>query len=64
METIHIGDSIKFKAPTRNSNKAVWRKVNGFWGDTNMPTVRFEGWSDFAVKIHEIIEVDKTQGIL
>jgi hypothetical protein len=58
METIQIGDSIKFKAPTRNSNKAVWRKVNGFFGYTTMPTVRFEGWSNFAVRLNEIIDVD------
>jgi len=59
MKTIQVGDIIKFKAPTRNSNKAVWRKVNGFYGNTGMPTVRFEGWASFVVKIHEIIEVDK-----
>jgi hypothetical protein len=59
METIQIGDSIKFKAPTRNSNKAVWRKVNGFFGYTTMPTVRFEGWSNFVVRLNEIIDVDK-----
>ncbi len=59
MEAIQIGDSIKFKAATRNSCKAVWRKVNGFYGNTSMPTVRFEGWASFVVKMHEIIEVDK-----
>ena len=59
METIQIGDSIKFKAPTRNSNKAVWRKVNGFFGYTTMPTVRFECWPAFVVRLNEIIDVDK-----
>jgi hypothetical protein len=59
MVTIQIGDSIKFKAPTRNSNKAVWRKVNGFFGHTTMPTVRFEGWSAFVVRLGEVLEVEK-----
>jgi hypothetical protein len=56
---IKIGDRIKFKSPTRNGSFSTWRKVNGFWGNTNMPTVRFEGWSNFAVKIHEIIDIEK-----
>ena len=56
---IEIGDRIKFKAATRNSYKAVWRKVNGFWGNTSMPTVRFEGWSNFAVRLGEVLEVEK-----
>ena len=59
MKTIQIGDSIKFKAVTRNSNKAVWRKVNGFFGYTTMPTVRFEGWSAFVVRLGEVLEVEK-----
>ncbi len=59
-DTIEIGDRIKFKSATRNSNNAVWRRVLGFWGDTSMPTVRYEGWSDFVVKLSEIIEIEKT----
>ena len=55
---IKVGDRIKFKAATRNSYNAVWRQVNGFWGNTSMPTVRFEGWSNFAVKISEVIEIE------
>ena len=56
---IEIGDRIKFKSATRNSNNAVWRKVNGFWPNTSMPTVRFEGWSNFAVRLGEVLEVEK-----
>jgi hypothetical protein len=59
IEKIEVGDRIKFKAATRNSYNAVWRKVNGFWADTSMPTVRYEGWSDFAVRLGEVIEVEK-----
>ena len=59
VEKIEVGDRIKFKAATRNSFNPVWRRVNGFWGNTSMPTVRFEGWSDFAVRLGEIIEVEK-----
>ena len=59
IEKIEVGDRIKFKAATRNSNNTVWRKVNGFWPDTSMPTVRFEGWSNFAVRLGEVIEVEK-----
>lgn len=54
---IEVGDRITFKACTRYSNNKVTRKVNGFWGSTDSPTVRYEGWSDFAVKPSEIIEV-------
>ena len=56
---IEIGDRIKFKSATRGSNNTVWRKVNGFWADTPMPTVRYEGWSNFAVRLGEVIEVEK-----
>ena len=54
---IEVGDSITFKACTRHSNNKVTRKVNGFWGSTDSPTVRYEGWSDFAVRPSEIMEV-------
>ncbi len=59
MKTIQIGDRIKFKAVCRWSTKAVWRKVNGFWGQTGMPTVRFDGCPNFAVRITEIVDVEK-----
>ena len=56
---IKIGDRIKFKSPTRNGSISVWRKVNGFWSPTKMPMVRFNGWSNFVVKLSEIIEIEK-----
>lgn len=54
---INEGDRITFKAATRHSYRKVTRVVNGFWLSTNKPTVRYQGWSDFAVQAHEIIEV-------
>ena len=66
--TIKMGDRIKFRAATRWSCAAVWRKVNGFrkdpvfnWRDgvtSNWPTVRYGGHSDFVVRSDEIIEVN------
>ena len=54
-DQIQIGDRIKFRAITRWSTAAVWRKVNGFWVD-GRPTVRYGGWADFIVSHHEITE--------
>jgi hypothetical protein len=58
---IEIGDYIVFKSATRSGYRKARRKVNGFWGDTGMPTVGYEGWSNFAVRQHEIIEVQKAE---
>jgi hypothetical protein len=56
---IKIGDRIKFKAATRSGNSAAWRKVNGFWcGNPDLPTVGFNGWSNFAVERREILEIE------
>lgn len=58
-ETVQVGDSIKFKAMTRDSYKTATRKVNGFWSN-GCPTVRYQGWSDFVVARHEIISLIKS----
>lgn len=55
---IKIGDRIKFKAATRWSHEAVWRKVNGLFPATGAVTVRYGGWADFIVRPWEIIEID------
>ena len=71
ISNIEIGDRIKFK-PTkgcRYNEPVSWRKVNGFsrnsdkWSSFGIPapTVRYNGYSNFAVYIHEIIEVEKKQ---
>lgn len=60
MHDIKVGDYIIFKAATRSGYTKARRKVNGFWGNTGMPTVGYHGWSNFAVRHHEIIEVEKT----
>jgi hypothetical protein len=51
------GDRIKFRAVTRWSAAAVWRRVNGFT-KRNLPTVRYGGWPGFVVREHEILEVE------
>ena len=57
VETIRIGDRIKFRSPTFSGpTGAVWRKVNGF--SNGKPTVRFNTWPDFVVRKSEIIEID------
>lgn len=54
---IEPGDRIRFRAATRWSEAAVWRKVVGMDGDS--PLVRFGGYSEFLVHPHEVIEVQK-----
>jgi len=60
-KSIEIGDRIKFKAATRWNCGIVWRKVNGFWLGGPLPTVRYGGWPEFAVRLDEIIEVEKKE---
>lgn len=52
---IAVGDYIKFKAVTRWSSRAVWRKVTGVGKRVQ---VRYGGWPLFIVRDHEIIEHD------
>ena len=59
LDTIEVGDRIRFRAATRSSDKEVWRKVNGF-GTNGQPTVRFHGWGDFVVRWHEISMIEWT----
>jgi hypothetical protein len=59
LDTIQIGDRIKFRAVTRWSGAAVWRMVNGFYGELRRPTVRYGGHPNFIVENHEIIEIEK-----
>ena len=54
---IKVGDRITFRAVTRHTGAKATRVVNGFWGSTDKPTVRYQGWSNFAVRRSEIIEV-------
>ncbi len=66
---IEIGDRITFKAVTRNSHRKATRAVNGAYpfyfpqDGPFLPTVRYEGWSDFVVKESEIIEVHKKEEV-
>jgi len=55
---IKVGDRIRFRSPTRNQDRTVWRTVNGFWPNTDKPTVRFNGWPDFVVYRDEITEIE------
>ena len=58
-QKIEIGDRIKFAAPTRHGPPVATRVVNGFWGEANAPTVHFHGYTDFMVRHHEIISIEK-----
>ena len=53
----NIGDTIEFKSPTRSGNYKATRKINGTWGEKKLPTVRFNGWSNFMIKQNEIIDI-------
>lgn len=51
------GDKIKFKVVTRSGTTTATRIINGFWDlEKTVPTVRFEGWTAFAVNRSEILE--------
>ena len=68
---VYVGNTIRFKSPTRHTNKVAQRKVTSlledysprFWAGVPVNparcnvTVRFEGSSNFHVLRHEIIEV-------
>lgn len=57
---IEIGDRIVFKAATRWNCGTVTRMVVGFYDfEEKIPTVRYGGWGDFAVALHEIKKVIK-----
>lgn len=48
-----IGDRINFSVTTRDGRKTVTRVVNGI-PDEERVTVRFLGWKEFIVLLHEI----------
>ena len=50
-----IGQTIVFKALTRDSYRKATRKING--SRRGSPTVRYNGWDNFAVQPYEIIEI-------
>lgn len=58
MKDINIGDRIRFRSPTRDGTRTVWRVVNGFWA-SGEPTVRYYGWDNFVVHLDEILEVEE-----
>ncbi len=57
MRKIKPGDYIVFMAACRYSNEKARRKVQTVEG--GLVTVRYAGYSNFYVKPHEIIEVQK-----
>ncbi len=71
VSNIEIGDRIKFK-PTKNcryNEPSSWRKVTGFYRNSEKwdsfgipaPTVRYDGYANFAVYLHEIVELEKNK---
>jgi len=69
---LKVGDRIQFRAITRSGAPMAWRKVNGFWDDPDLddypwdiiplkPTVRYNGWHNFIVKLNEILEIEKRE---
>ena len=53
-----IGDTITFKAKTYYQYRKATRKVVGI-DISGCPLVVYEGWTNFLVKLDEIIEVKK-----
>lgn len=56
-DTIKVGDLIKFKAVTRWSSRAVWRKVTSVSPSIQ---VRYGGWGNFYVRDYEITDLVRT----
>ncbi len=56
MKKIKIGNYITFKAIARWNNRKARRKVVSFY--MGKPCVRFGGYSDFVVNLHEIEKVE------
>ena len=50
------GDRITFRSPTRYTDRAATRIVNGFYHD--QPTVRYAGCANFIVRRAEISAVN------
>ena len=50
VRAIKVGDRIRFRSPTRHSDKQVWRTVTA----VNPVCVRFQGWAEFQVHADEI----------
>lgn len=64
VDEINVGDEIVFKSPTRSGYRKAKRKITGFrdYGPdvAKCATVtQYHGWKDFAVKLDEIISVEK-----
>jgi hypothetical protein len=53
---VKVGDRIKFRSPTRVSDRTVTRKVVSL-DPLGRPCVVYEGWSDFVVRWDEVQEV-------
>lgn len=60
---IEIGDTITFRAWTRDHCKEAVRVVNGFDYNDRV-TVRYFGWGEFVVADKEISEVHKDEAII
>ena len=50
------GQSITFKSPTRDGCIEATRVINGSF--RGLPTCRFNGWSGFVVREHEVININ------
>ena len=51
-----IGQRITFKSPTRDGCIKATRVINGSF--RGLPTCRFNGWSAFVVREHEVININ------
>ena len=56
---ISIGDEITFRSPTRSGTRKATRKVTGFRAYGAVTVTQYHGWKNFAVKLDEIISVEK-----
>lgn len=50
-----VGDEITFRSPTRSGSRKATRKITGFRDYGAVTVTKYHGWTDFAVKLDEII---------
>ena len=55
------GDRVTFRALTRHSNEIATRDVWNVYPDKDMISVRYQGYQNFYVYNHEIIEITKKE---
>jgi hypothetical protein len=57
LNSLKVGDQIKFRVAVRDGVKTATRPIRSFWINGN-PQVRFWGCGEFVIRLNEIKEVN------